>query len=145
MDAKGNYTDRRGTLLMLGTRVRMVRDEFLSGAVGSGRVASLPPEGNDYNGFPLVEFDHDGRKRHVPDSALLVDDSSYVELVNRYGTFRTTPRLLDSAIARYLPASVGELRETYRKHCKLTVNGHDYGDVESASELLIMIAHVEGP
>lgn len=143
MDENGNYTDRRGALLLRRMRVKMARDEYQSGAVGSGMVDSLPPEGSDWYGFPLVEFDHDGRKRHVPDTALIVDNTAWITLVNRYGRFTAAARFVDRAMVRHLPASPDQLREKYRKLCKAGPESeHDYRDTE-VSELIVMIAHLE--
>ncbi len=137
MDKNGNHTDRYGRALAVGTRVQMVSDNELAGEVGTGRVASLPPEGNDYYGFPEVEFDHDGRKRHVADSALLIDERTWVTVTNHHGTFRALSLNVDEAIRRHLPASVADLRDVYRF---ATDPGGDYSDVRTVGELLVMIA-----
>ncbi len=62
-------------------------------------------------------------------------DKVKVEVTNGHGYFSATPAQLDRAIARYLPASIGELREQVEEIC-----GFDASDIDSASELLMVLA-----
>jgi hypothetical protein len=48
--------------------VRATREEF--DVRGTGVVSALPPEGNDWHGFPYVRFDHDDKQRHVAETLL---------------------------------------------------------------------------
>jgi hypothetical protein len=67
MDSKGNHTDRRNRALRVGDPVRVTDDSYPQ---GTGKIVSLPNEGTDWHGFPMVQMD-DTRKQHrIPDSAL---------------------------------------------------------------------------
>ena len=69
MNNAGQYTDHHSRVIMPGDRVNMVLDNQAVPRNAPGVVVSLPKEGNDYYGFPLVDFGKHGRK-HVPDNSL---------------------------------------------------------------------------
>lgn len=136
MDAQGKHTDRYGVRLEEGMPVLMYVDNAKAGEIGTGRVKALPPAGNDWYGFPLVTFDHDGRDRRVADTALLVDEAARVQVVNQLGTFRVSADELDLVIERHLPATIVELRQAYDQ----AGGDLDVSDVDTVTELLAMIA-----
>lgn len=69
MNREGQHTDRRGRVLNVDDHVVVVwPDDPLNGQTGV--IKTLPPEGNDWNGFPYVRMLSDGKLHHVPDSAL---------------------------------------------------------------------------
>jgi hypothetical protein len=71
VDSEGNYTDRHGKLIRIGTPVQVAEDYDYPGPdKGVGEVVTLPPDGNDWHGFPHVRMHEDGKLYHIPDSAL---------------------------------------------------------------------------
>jgi hypothetical protein len=72
MDQHGRYTDSHGRALIAADRVITVLNNQPVPAGTHGVVVSLPKEGNDWHGFPLVAFEPGGR-HHIPDAALRLD------------------------------------------------------------------------
>lgn len=62
-----------------------------------------------------------------------------ISVTNAHGLFSATPAALDYAMRRYLPASIAELRATVLEVC-----GWDAHDVDSTSELLLVLADAQG-
>lgn len=147
MDDAGNYTDKRGRELAVGTHVIMAVDDYVTGAVGAGIIMALPPAGHDYHGFPQVQFEPDGSRHYVPAVRLLVNDTTLITLVNQYGKFVATPEAVELMIERHLPASPDGLRE---KCCEVYMPlrdrltpVHGFENVRTVAEFLIILAHAE--
>jgi hypothetical protein len=138
MNEQGEYTDVRGAVLTVGCRVKMTVNERETGAVGTGEVVALPTEGNDWHSFPFVLFDHDGRKRHVPDVRLMLDTTSRVVVTNEYGRFEVDGYEVDVAMTRYLPAGPQTLALGYE-----SATGRAVPYALTVSELLVMLAHAD--
>lgn len=68
MNSEGKYTDKFGRVLTVGAGVQVVKAE--EEVHGTGVIISLPPEGNDWYGFPYVRLNHTGKPHHIPDSNL---------------------------------------------------------------------------
>lgn len=143
IDDEYYYVGKRGEMLTVYTDVVMATDNHETGAVGAGTIVWLPRPGSNHHGFPLVQFDHDGGKRHVAATELLVNKTASVTLTNRYGTFTATPDELDAAIILYLPDTQRDL--AYRWRQVFTTLGTTYPDDDAltTTELLIMIVHAE--
>jgi hypothetical protein len=108
VDKHGNYTDLTGSPLTVGARVRVSADYNYDGPKeGTGAVVSLPKEGSDWYGFPVVRFDDDDKTRHVPDSALRRTDPEPGSLVAHLEDMIATTRARNTAMETFLDAGPG--------------------------------------
>lgn len=72
MDIDGNYTDRHGKPIGVGTTIRVAAHyDYAGPQEGVGEVIALPKAGNDWHGFPRVRMHDDGRVYHIPDNELI--------------------------------------------------------------------------
>lgn len=68
VNTEGKYTDKFGRVLDVGSTVEVIKAE---GEVhGVGEIVTLPPEGNDWHGFPYVRLHHSGKRHHISDNNL---------------------------------------------------------------------------
>jgi hypothetical protein len=70
MDSKGNYTDRRGKLIRVGSPVQVAEDYDYPGPPGTGVVISLPDANSEHYGWIRVRMHGDGKPYYFPDNAL---------------------------------------------------------------------------
>jgi hypothetical protein len=101
MNSEGKYTDKFGRLLDVGSTVQVEKPE--GDVYGTGVITSLPPEGNDWHGFPYVRLHHSGKRHHITESnlRLLFEDTVVGHLENAIDKAKAynaaLQRLLDGA------------------------------------------------
>ena len=144
MDIKGDYTDRHGKPLRVGTTVVVVPSYDYPGPVDRvGVIIALPKEGNDLYSFPRVRFIEDGTAHYIPDSALIQTGADPDSLVGRLEATleavqasNAAQRALLEKLETLTPNEQGQYTGV-QAAALLVTEGFDRADVEAVIDSLI--------